>query len=81
MIVLALKLAELGLLTERKRTVPVLLLDDVSSELDRTKNARFFEVLEGIGAQVFVTTTHAELIAMDRERTDLRVRGGRVEIA
>lgn len=75
-IVLALKTAELDLLSERTGRVPVLLLDDVSSELDRTRNRRFFEVLRRAGGQVFLTTTHPEFILLDKDRVDFSVSAG-----
>jgi DNA replication and repair protein RecF len=77
-IVLALKTAELDLLTERTGRVPILLLDDVSSELDRSRNRRFFEVLSHAGGQVFLTTTHPEFILLENDRVDFQVEGGRV---
>lgn len=77
-IVLALKTAELDLLSERTGRVPILLLDDVSSELDRSRNRRFFEVLSQAGGQVFLTTTHSEFILLETDRIDFRVDGGRV---
>ncbi len=77
-IVLALKTAELDLLTERGGRVPILLLDDVSSELDRSRNRRFFEVLSHAGGQVFLTTTHPEFILLENDRVDFQVEGGRV---
>ncbi len=77
-IVLALKTAELDLLTERTGRVPILLLDDVSSELDRSRNRRFFEVLSQVGGQVFLTTTHPEFILLEDDRIDFRVEAGRV---
>ncbi|MEM8609146.1 MAG: DNA replication/repair protein RecF [Myxococcota bacterium] len=75
-IVLALKTAELDLLSERTGRVPILLLDDVSSELDRTRNRRFFEVLSHAGGQVFLTTTHPEFILLENDRVDFQVEGG-----
>lgn len=78
-IVLALKVAELEVLAQRTGRVPLLLLDDVSSELDATRNRRFFALLSAMGGQVFLTTTHASLIRLEGERTDFTVRGGRVE--
>ena len=77
-IVLALKTAELDLLTERTGRVPILLLDDVSSELDRSRNRRFFEMLSQVGAQVFLTTTHPEFILLENDRVDFQVDGGRL---
>lgn len=80
-LVLALKVAELEVLARRTGRVPLLLLDDVSSELDATRNRRFFGLLAAMGGQVFLTTTHASLIRLDGERADFTIRGGRVERA
>lgn len=77
-IVLALKTAELELLSERTGRVPILLLDDVSSELDRSRNRRFFEVLSHAGGQVLLTTTHPEFILLENDRVDFQVEAGRV---
>ena len=78
-IVLALKVAELDVLASRTNKIPILLLDDVSSELDRARNRRFFELLARLGGQVFLTTTHPEFILLDESRTDFRVVGGSIE--
>ncbi|MGF1465233.1 MAG: DNA replication/repair protein RecF [Sandaracinaceae bacterium] len=77
LMVLSLKVSELDVLTERVGRVPVLLLDDVSSELDRSKTQRFFDVLDERGGQVFLTTTHPELFA--GRGAQHRVRAGRIE--
>lgn len=77
-IVLALKTAELDLLSERTGRVPILLLDDVSSELDRSRNRRFFEVLSHAGGQVFLTTTHPEFILLEDDRVDYQVAAGAI---
>jgi DNA replication and repair protein RecF len=75
-IVLALKVAELDELTARTGKVPVLLLDDVSSELDRGRNRRLFALLSRLGGQVFLSTTHPEFILLDEHRRDFHVAGG-----
>jgi len=79
-LVLALKVAELDVMARAKGKVPVLLLDDVSSELDRTRSARLFAVLSRLGGQVFLTTTQRELITGSLERVDLRVEAGAVTV-
>ncbi len=81
MMVLALKVAELEVLTRRTGRVPVLLLDDVSSELDPTRNRRLFALLDRRGGQVFLTTTQRELIRLEEGRVDFRVEAGRIEPA
>ncbi len=80
-LVLALKIAELEVLARRSGRVPVLLLDDVSSELDRARNRRLFEVIAGLGGQVFLTTTHPEFILLEHDRVDFRIDGGQVQRA
>lgn len=79
-IALALKVAELRVLEARTGRVPLLLLDDVSSELDRAKNRRLFELLARICGQVFLTTTHPEFILLEStERLDYAMHAGRLE--
>ena len=75
---LALKVAELDVLSSRTGRVPLLLLDDVSSELDRVRNERFFARLRRMGGQVFLTTTYPELIRLDEDRVDFAVDAGRI---
>ena len=80
-IVLALKVAELRVLEARTGRVPLLLLDDVSSELDRTKTRRFFALLARSAGQVFLTTTHPEFILLDAsDRLDYRMLSGRLAL-
>jgi DNA replication and repair protein RecF len=78
-LVLALKLAELRAARERG-TVPLFLLDDLSSELDRVRTRRLVALLADLGAQVIATTTDPEhvdsLPASDTLR--LAVRNGEI---
>jgi len=55
-LVLSLKLAELVAARDRGE-VPLFLLDDLSSELDRARTARLVQTLSDLRAQVFITTT------------------------
>lgn len=75
-VALALKVAELEALERRSGKVPMLLLDDVSSELDRARNRRLFSCLSRLAGQVFLTTTHPEFILLDHNRTDFHVHNG-----
>src|SRR6185369_12874195 len=56
-ITLALKLAELACVADARGVFPVLLLDDVSSELDPERTESLFETLRETPAQIFLTTT------------------------
>ncbi|MCL2370202.1 MAG: DNA replication/repair protein RecF [Firmicutes bacterium] len=56
--VLALKLAELALIEEEAGERPVLLLDDVLSELDMSRQSKLMEKVRGY--QVIITCTHVD---------------------
>jgi DNA replication and repair protein RecF len=75
-LVLAWKTAEMELLAETHGEEPVLLLDDVSSELDATRNEYLFEFLKRRPTQCFITTTHPRHVLLSSERVDYRVQGG-----
>jgi DNA replication and repair protein RecF len=53
---LALKLAELEIFENLSKETPVLILDDVFSELDKTRRQRLLEKIKNI--QTFITCTH-----------------------
>jgi DNA replication and repair protein RecF len=78
-IVLAWKTAELELLRDVHGEDPILLLDDVSSELDEHRNAYLFEYLATLAGQCFVTTTHRKhVLVAAQNRVDYQVREGRI---
>ena len=54
---LALRLGEVALFKEKHRRAPVLLIDDVSSELDSNRRRSLVELLQKEDAQVFITAT------------------------
>jgi DNA replication and repair protein RecF len=58
---LALKAAELSSVREVRGAHPILLLDDVSSELDPTRTGAVYGFVRELESQVFVTTTRPEL--------------------
>ena len=59
-IALALKLAELELIRHLTGRDPIVLLDDVTSELDDKRTKYLLEVLQDLSTQTFITTTDAE---------------------
>ena len=63
-LVLAFKLAELRAAREASGQPPLLLLDDVSSELDPTRTAMLFETLAADAGQCIMTTTDAAFIRL-----------------
>lgn len=79
---LAMKIAVITFLKERYHFAPILLLDDVSSELDRERNRQLFEFLrDQTEGQVFITTTHRDYIHLEEDVRSFRVEEGRVEPA
>lgn len=60
-IALALRLAELELIRETTGRAPIVLLDDVISELDYKRTAYLLDVIQNLSAQTFITSTHQEL--------------------
>lgn len=61
-VTLALKSAEIEVVGGARGVRPILLLDDVSSELDRARTSALFAFLREQRGQVFLTTTRPELI-------------------
>lgn len=88
-LVLALKLAELSNVQARLGEPPVLLLDDVPSELDPRRRALLFQVIAQLDCQTLISVTEREIVgtlfadpaAAAVDRADFFVRAGRVERA
>ncbi len=80
LLTLALKWAELGCVRQASGLHPVLLLDDVSSELDPERTGAVYALLRETDSQVFVTTTRPELLVTPGlskgERADYRLLAG-----
>jgi DNA replication and repair protein RecF len=75
-LVLALKLAELAYLEERQGEAPLLLLDDVASELDEVRRGKLFETIAHLPGQTLITVTDRHLLPTLPERRDFEVSGG-----
>jgi DNA replication and repair protein RecF len=87
LLALCLKFAELGLIREVTQTEPLLLLDDVSSELDAERTEAIFHFLKLTRSQVFVTTTRPELFtsayssSLPSTHADFTVLAGKIQRA
>jgi len=77
-IMLAWKTAELQVLGLAHGDPPILLLDDVSSELDPQRNEFLFEHLATLAGQCFITTTHPGHVLLRRDRADYRIAKGEI---
>jgi DNA replication and repair protein RecF len=70
MLTLALKLAELECVTSARDAHPVLLLDDVASELDPSRSSAVHSLIAGAKSQVFVTTPRRDWFQGVASRSD-----------
>ena len=78
--ILAFKIAEIESLRAAQGRTPLLLLDDVSSELDPERNAFLMSYLGSLGGQVVLTTTDPRLVSQAAAQAVFRrVSKGRVE--
>ena len=68
---LALVLAEADTLGEARGERPLLLLDDVASELDRERRARLLDALRAPGQTILTTTQGDELAVVRRSARSL----------
>ena len=66
--VLALKLAELELFRGETGEYPLLLLDDVLSELDASRQKQLVEIIQDKAIQCFITSTEASLFEGNMKR-------------
>ena len=82
-VVLAFKIGEIENLRKAQGRAPLLLLDDVSSELDPERNAFLMAYLAALSGQVVLTTTDPHLVAKSAAHGALfhRVSGGRIRPA
>ncbi|MHB8718961.1 MAG: DNA replication/repair protein RecF [Candidatus Dormibacteria bacterium] len=80
-IVLAIKLAEVQHIAERTGVLPLLLLDDVLSELDPSRRRDLLDGLGEAGLQVLITTTESVVDPLPAGTRRFEVRRGSVTLA
>ncbi len=73
---LALKSSEIELTRKLLGRTPVLLLDDIISELDEKRRKFLFGLLEGFTGQVFVTATSANQILYKKDKKIFHIKAG-----
>ena len=57
---------------------PILLLDDVPSELDPRRRGLLFEVITKLDCQTLISVTEREIVPVRTYRLDFQVRAGRI---
>ena len=76
---ISLKLAQLTYIFKEKGQRPILLLDDIFSELDTSKKSRIFKILEEKDAQIFITTTcEADVVQIINKAHLFKIEKGRI---
>ena len=76
-LVLALKLAELANVEQRRGDAPVLLLDDVPSELDPERRRFLFEMIASLSCQTLISVADRDVIPPLGRREDFLIAQGR----
>jgi DNA replication and repair protein RecF len=76
-LVLALKLAELANVEQRRGDAPVLLLDDVPSELDPERRRFLFEMIASLSCQTLISVADRDVIPPLANREDFLIAEGR----
>ena len=77
-VVLALRIAQIRDTHHKLQFHPVLLLDDVSSELDHKRNTYLFDFISEIKCQTFLTTTRPDFVGLEEDRVDFQVVKGSI---
>ncbi len=73
---LSLKLSEVEIFKTLSGEAPVLILDDVMSELDLPRRKKLLSRVEGL--QCILTCTHAERVLYGKETHKIRIHGGKI---
>ena len=74
---LSVKLAEMEIFKQLSGEYPVLILDDVVSELDLPRRKKLVERAQGM--QTILTCTHAERVLYGRQTNKIRIEGGAIK--
>ena len=74
---LAVKLAELEIFKQICGEYPVLILDDVMSELDLSRRKKLLKKIDGV--QTILTTTHAGLVLYGAECNKISIEDGKIK--
>jgi len=79
---LSLKLAEIDLIISETDELPIILLDDVASELDFNRATFLFNLLDILNAQVFVTATQLNNLSLNLSKCKIfEVKNGIVNVS
>jgi DNA replication and repair protein RecF len=78
-LILSVVMAEFSSLSEMSNDPPVVLLDDISSELDEQRRKALFDHIQRMDGQVFVTTTDIGFLETSMEKKMFYVKNGTLQ--
>lgn len=78
---LAVKASEIELTKKILKTAPVLLLDDVTSELDGRRKRFLFELIREFPGQIFITATDPAEVIYEGDKKIFHIKTGRTQAA
>ena len=76
--VLSIKSSEIDLYREQSGEHPILILDDISSELDDMRKSYFSELLNNYSGQIFVTTANLEPVFKRNANKIFHIESGKI---
>ena len=79
-LVLSLKLAELIYLSTYLDVPPILLLDDVASELDKKRISLLFKIIQEFNSQIWISTSQKDLLPISESTTFMQMENGKLNI-
>lgn len=79
-ILIALKIAEFHFLKEKSKETPIILLDDIFSELDKKRSEHVLELIKENNVQTFITSTEKDILKnIDIDIKYFELEGGRIK--
>ncbi len=79
-VALALKASEIELIKTILGRTPILLLDDITSELDEKRKGFLFQLLEEFPGQIFATTTNPREVLHKGDKKIFQIKSGRSQL-
>lgn len=76
---LALRAAEIELTKNILKRTPILLLDDITSELDEKRKRFLFGLVEEFPGQIFITTTNPKEIIYEGDKKAFHIKAGKAQ--
>jgi DNA replication and repair protein RecF len=77
---LALKASEIEITRNVLKRTPILLLDDITSELDENRKRFLFGMVEEFPGQIFITTTNPKEVVYGGDKKNFYIKAGKAQV-